>query len=402
MPSWPTTITTLGSSVRFYGLGYGHGVGMSQYGARGRAEQGQTAEQILAAYYRGSTLSTTSPTRAVRVLVLSAFRATSSSPLTIYGRGGSWGLSGTDASFPDGARLLAWRGAAGWEARVVSGTGETLHATTISGRPVLRPLEDGAYLQVFSRPSAYDTYRGTVTLILGASTVSAVNTLGLDQYLRGVVPTEMPVTWPKEALRAQVIAARSYAVRGLHPGTGSWDLYDDTRSQVYRGMEAERAASDTLIAAEPGVVLRYGDAVVKAFFFSTGGGATENNEYAFVGSSGAPGTSRVAYLRGITDRNQLGIPYDAGAPYYRWTTTRLTRDQLSAMLAKDPRTKVGSLARLDLRRRGVSGRLYQVVLYGSAGTKTVSADVFRSVYNRYKPSSALPLRSNLFGTKAIP
>ena len=72
------------------------------------------------------------------------------------------------------------------------------------------------------------------------------------------------------------------------------------------------------------------------------------------------------------------------------------------MFEKDSRTNVGDLTKLDLRRRGVSGRLYRVMLYGSAGTKTVSADVFRTVYNATKPSSALPLRSNLFDTKPIP
>jgi stage II sporulation protein D len=212
----------------------------------------------------------------------------------------------------------------------------------------------------------------------------------------------MPAGWPTQALRAQVIAARSYAVRGLNPDTGNWDVYDDTRSQVYRGIEAEKPETDALIAAEPGVVVRYSDKVIKAFFFSTGGGATENNEYVFVGSSGKPGTTKLAYLRGITDRNAYGVPFDANAPYYRWTTSTLTRDQLSAIFGKDARTKVGALTKLDLRRRGVSGRLYQVVLYGSAGTKTVSADVFRAVYNANKPSSALPLRSNMFDTRPIP
>jgi stage II sporulation protein D len=404
-PAWPTTVTTLASSVRFYGQGYGHGVGLSQHGARGRAQQGQTAEQIVAAYFKGTTLSTKSTTRAkrpVRVLVLAAFRATSSAPLVVYGRGGSWGLSGTNLAFPPNARLLAWKTTDAWKARVVSATGTTLHAATISGKPAIRPLETAAYLQVWSRPSSYDTYRGTVTLVLGSSTVNVVNTLGLDEYLRGVVPTEMPASWPAQALRAQVLAARSYAIRGLHPDTGSWDLYDDTRSQVYRGIEAEQPETDALIAAEPGVVIRSGDSTIKAFFFSTGGGATENNEYVFVGASGTPGTSRLAYLRGITDRNAAGVPFDASAPYYRWATSTLTRDQLAAMFAKDPRTNVGALTKLDLRRRGVSGRLYQVVLYGSAGTKTVSADVFRSVYNARKPSTAQPLRSNLFDSKPIP
>jgi stage II sporulation protein D len=264
----------------------------------------------------------------------------------------------------------------------------------------MRPLEPTTYLQVDSRTSSYDTYRGSLRLILGPSSVGVVNHLGLDQYLRGVVPVEMPVTWPREALRAQVIAARSYAVKELNSDTGTYDMFDDTRSQLYRGIEAERATTDELIAAEPGAVIRYGDKIIKAFFFSTGGGATENNEYVFVGSSGKPGTP-VKWLRGITDRNPFGVPYDATAPRFDWTTSTLTRSQLSTMFGKDSRTRVGSLTKLDLRRRGVSGRLYQVVLYGSSGTKTVSADVFRSVYNAYRPSSALPLRSNMFDTRPI-
>jgi SpoIID/LytB domain protein len=409
-PAWPTTVTTLGSSVRFYGQGYGHGVGMSQYGARGRALAGQKAEQILAAYFKGALPSTTSPTREVRVLVLNAYVAPLTSPLVLYGRGGTWGLSGTDIVFPAGAKLQAWRTTkkvdggttTTWRATITGTGGATLYSAVVSGKLVMSPLQPATSLQVYSRPSSYDTYRGNIRLVLGASSVNVVNDVPLDQYLRGVVPAEMPASWPKEALRAQIIAARSYAVKCLNPGTGTFDMFDDTRSQVYRGIEAERTNTNALIAAEPGAVIKSGTAVIKAFFFSTGGGATENNEYAFVGSSGTPGTVKVAYLRGIIDRSQFGIPYDAGSPYYRWSTTSLTRDQLSAMFAKDSRTNVGSLTRLDLRRRGVSGRLYQVVLYGSGGSKTVSADVFRSVYNTYKPSTAAVLRSNLFDTRPIP
>ena len=101
-PAWPTTVTTLGTSVRFYGLGYGHGVGMSQYGAKGRAEAGQTAPQILAAYFRGAAPSRTTPTRAIRVLVLNAFTAPSAAPLVLVGRGGTWGLTGTGPGLPRG------------------------------------------------------------------------------------------------------------------------------------------------------------------------------------------------------------------------------------------------------------------------------------------------------------
>ena len=271
----------------------------------------------------------------------------------------------------------------------------------IKGKPVVAPAEAATTLRLVSKGSTYDVYRGSFTLVLGPGSMAVVNTVGLDSYLRGVVPVEMPSSWPVEALRAQAIAARSYAVRHLHPTTGTYDVYDDTRSQVYRGILAERTTTDAVLAANPGMVIRANGTVVNAFFFSTGGGATENNEYAFVGASGAVGTA-VAYLRGITDRSTAGVAFDAAAPFYRWSTTTLTRDQLSAIFAADAGTAVGRLTRLDLRRRGVSGRLYAVVLIGSSGSKTVSADVFRAVYNAGRPAGSPMLRSNLFGTVPIP
>jgi stage II sporulation protein D len=227
-----------------------------------------------------------------------------------------------------------------------------------------------------------------------------VNTVGMDDYLRGVVPVEMPSTWPTQALRAQAIAARSYAAYHLRP-TKKWDVYDDTRSQVYHGTKGEMATTNAVIATDAGKVLLSNGAFVNAVFHSTGGGGTENSEYVFVSSTGTPGT-KIAYLRGVRDQPATGLPYDHASPWFSWSTTALTRAQVSAMFAKDARTAVGDLQRLDLRRRGVSGRLYQVVLYGSTGTKTVSADTFRSVYNAYRPSGSAMLRSNLFGTSPLP
>jgi stage II sporulation protein D len=396
--------------VRFYGKGYGHGVGMSQYGARGRALAGQTAEQILAAYFKGAVIDTISPDRQVRVLVLAGYPATSSAPLVIRGRGGAWAISTSTAVFPAGATLRAWRttttvngvSTTAWKAKVVAADGSTvLYAGTVSGKPVVSPVDAGAYLQLDSKPSSYDTYRGTLALVLKPSSVAVVNILGLDAYLRGAVPVEMPSTWPTQALRAQAIAARSYAARRLHPTTGTFDLYDDTRSQVYRGIEAEKASTDAVIAADPGRVIRVDGTIVNAFYFSTGGGATESNEHVFVGAGGAVG-SAVAYLRAVIDRSGQGIPFDADAPFYTWSTSTLTRDQLTAMFKGDTRTNVGSLLQLDLRKRGPGGRLRAVVLIGSAGTKTVSADIFRSVYNARRPAGTLPLRSNLFATWRLP
>jgi stage II sporulation protein D len=212
----------------------------------------------------------------------------------------------------------------------------------------------------------------------------------------------MPPSWPAEALRAQAIAARSYAAARLHPGTGTFDLYDDTRSQVYRGVEAEAAATNAAIEATSGVVLKSGSAIANAMFHSTGGGATEHNENVFVSATGAIVASPVSYLRGSTDRRPDGTAWDDGAPLATWKTATYTIAELSLILGRDARTNGGTLQRLDLSRRGVSGRLISVGLVGSAGAKRVSGDVFRSVFNAGRPAGQPELRSTLFDTRPIP
>jgi hypothetical protein len=110
----------------------------------------------------------------------------------------------------------------------------------------------------------------------------------------------------------------------------------------------------------------------------------------------------VSYLRGSTDRAADATSYDAAAPYATWATRTYTAAQLSAWFAADSRTNVGTLTALDLRNRGVSGRLISVTLIGTAGTKKVSGEVFRSIFNAGRPVGDPMLRSTLFGTAPIP
>jgi len=409
-PSWPTTTTTLDDTVQLYGRGYGHGVGLNQYGARGRALGGESADEILAAYFTGSTTATTSPTRNVRVRLMTGFKARSSSPLRIYGRGGEWEIKGIDGTYPADAQARIWRvrkvvngvTTTFWRLRVYAPDGTRLLSIKVTRAVVLRPVSDTTVLQLFSKPSAYDTYRGRLKVFLKTSTVKVVNHVPLDDYLRGVVPVEMPASWPGAALQAQTVSARSYAARRLHPGRGSFDLYDDSRSQVYRGIKAERPTTDAAVAATAGEILMSGTSVVNAFYHSTGGGATEDNEYAWVSSSGKLVAGPVSYLRGVEDVAPDGTPYDADAPRYAWTTNPISRETLSAMMGSDPRTDVGDLLRLNLTHRGVSGRLYRIKLVGSEGKKVVSADVFRAVYNAHRPAGTRALLSNLFNLSPLP
>jgi stage II sporulation protein D len=412
IPTPTPGLTVLGASVTFFGRGYGHGVGLSQYGARGRAVAGEDAATILAHYYRGTTLGSVSAASRIRVLVLSRWRASSAVPLVVYGRLGGWAIDGIAATFPVNARLrvspTTTTSSTGtrtrWRIRITSSSGSILYDGAKPATLVVRATAGNGRLQLWSKSSAYDQYRGALRIITSATvpTVTVVNELPLEQYLRGVVSAEMPYTWPAAALEAQAVAARSYAARRLRPGVSYYDVPDDSSSQVYRGVLGERASTNSILAAHPGVVLRSGSSIANTLFHSTGGGATENNENVYVSATGAKVAGVVSYLRGSGDRAPDGTAYDAAAPYATWATRTYTRVQLSAWFAADPRTNVGTLTALDLRVRGVSGRLISVTLVGSAGTRKVSGDVFRAVFNAGRPPGDPMLRSTLFGTAPIP
>ena len=413
----PTTqVTTLGTSVTFHGRGAGHGVGLSQYGARGRAKAGETATQILAAYYRTARRATTDPDQLVRVLLLDGAPATPDDPLVVHGRGGPWTVDDVEGTLPAGAELRVWQPdlaladvpPPGPQLEILDAAGATLVAATPApAKVVARPADPATRLQLDTKGPAHDTYRGALKVVLTGPTARVVNRVGLDDYVRGVLPAEMPSGWPGAALRAQAIAARSYAVRRLHPDSGAFDLFDDGRTQVYLGVDVETDRTNAIIDGDPGAILVKGkhDRAINAFYHSTGGGATENNEYAFVGPSGAVTASPVRYLRGFRDVAADGTPFDAASPYASWKTAKLTRAQLSSIFSKDARTNVGALRKLDLTHRGVSGRLYRVTLIGTKGSRTVSrtvsANVFVSVYNAGRPAGSAPLRSTLFNTKPI-
>jgi stage II sporulation protein D len=140
-----------------------------------------------------------------------------------------------------------------------------------------------------------------------AGAFDLVNVVGLDDYLLGVVPREMPASWGDDslaALVAQAVAARSYALATLKP-TANYDLFDDDRSQVYGGVAAEDPRTTRAVQSTRGTVLTYDGAVITAFFFSTSGGRTEDVQNVFR-SGPRP------YLVSVPD------PYDRISPYHDW------------------------------------------------------------------------------------
>jgi stage II sporulation protein D len=216
--------------------------------------------------------------------------------------------------------------------------------------------------------------------------------VGIDDYVQGVVPAEMVPSWPLEALKAQAVAARSYGAARIKT-TGYYDVVPTSTNQVYGGVSGEYAKTNTATQSTAGVVLWYGDKLANAYFFDTAGGATENSEYAWPTTGGSPGTA-VAYLRGIQDKDANGVPYDISSASYSWSSAQFSMSQLSSIYKKDSRTNVGTITNLAFSR-GVSGRIYKVVLTGTAGTKTVNGATFKNIYNNNKLAGAA-LKSTLY------
>jgi stage II sporulation protein D len=210
-------------------------------------------------------------------------------------------------------------------------------------------------------------YRGNFELRPGTSGgVTAVNAASIDDYVQGVVPGEMPSLWPDEALKAQAVAARSYAL-ATDAGGDVFDQYPDTRSQVYYGVSHEQVSTNNAVRATSGEVVKYGGVTIPAFFFSTSGGETENIENVWYGSAPRP------YLKGVED------PYDGIAPRHRWTFTFTTRQVQSRLRGYVK----GKFRGLKVLRRGFSPRVISADVLGSRGRSRINGTTLRQRLGLY-------------------
>jgi stage II sporulation protein D len=292
------------------GRGWGHGVGMSQWGAEGYARHGWDYRRILGHYYPTTRLTVAHP-RPVRVLLgekRAKVRIGSSAPFVV-----------TDAR------------------------GKTLHlpARAVVVGPKLKLKKKTLVPPLRFRPGAqpltYELagYRGDLVVRKRPGGLMVVNELPLDRYLRGVVPWEVPKGWHAAAYRAQAVAARSYTLATLHP-RGVFDLYPDVRDQMYGGIRAERPQTNLALGDTAGQVLTWHGRVIAAFYFSTSGGQTSSVHDAW------PRARQVPYLVSVRD------PYDYISPHHVWPTQVLT---------------AGAIA----RKLGVSGLRDLVLVHNSSG-----------------------------------
>jgi stage II sporulation protein D len=351
-------VAPAGSGALFVisGHGWGHGVGMGQWGAQGYALQGYTYDQILAAYYPGTTPGQTSAT-SIRVLLASGKKS-----LTIS--------SGRPYTVEDG-----------------NGIDHTLAAGKMTLTPSLELAVDGGPPQALAPPLTFSpagsskltlgrTYRGQIVVDVLSGKLQAINVLPLEQYLYGVVPAEMPSTWLSAALDAQAVAARSYALASRR-AAAPFDVYADTRSQMYLGVSAEKPATTAAVDETAGEVLLYAGHVATTFFSSSTGGWTQSAADAF-GGAGKP------YLPSVRD------PYDGISPYHNWGPVAVTAKTLGKALGVPGRILDATVARNSSRR--VKTLKVTSLSHGEQGTTSVSGST---------TASALALRSTWFSVGVL-
>jgi stage II sporulation protein D len=372
------------TDIKVCGSGNGHGVGLSQYGAYGRAKAGQGYARIVKSYYRGVALKK-ADNPPVGVLL------------------GSKSLSDSHRVVvrPESkARLVNLK----TKGSVALGPG-AYAVRYLKDRNLYRVVDlsrkkaVGAYRgplifrRVSGSPLKYGKklYRGVFMVRASKSRVLLVNRLRMEAYLRGVVPREMPSSWHPEALKSQAVAARSYARAARR--SGAFNFYADTRDQVYGGRSAETAATNRAVRATARIHAVYDGKPITAFFHSSGGGYTESSAYVF---SASP------YLKAVRDVDGSGRPFErrVNSPWTSWKGT----------LDSDGSRKlgIGNLQRVRVLSRSRSGRALKIEVTGTNGKKTISGQydiryalktngLTRADGSRY-PSGILPSARVKFGS----
>ena len=351
--TWPVPTH---ATITIRGHGYGHGHGMSQYGAEGAAREGLGYRQIVQFYYPGTDWGVAKG----RVSVL--ITADTSDDLVVAARPG---LTVRDTAGGDRVELPR-NGATRWMVAVGSdGVNRVSYRTQrwhrwkeLRGQGEFYAAGDPVTLVT---PTGERAYRGRLRVgVTSSGERVTVNDLALDNYLKGVVPLEIPASWHADAVRAQAVAARTYAAyERRHPQSSAYQICDTGSCQVYGGYDAEYPASDQAVdATAHRVLLSGGDPAFTQFGSSSGG-------WTAAGS--------VSYLPAQAD------PYDgwSGNPVHSWST------RVSDATLEQAWPAVGDLRRITVTGRDGhgdwGGRVGSVVLSGTGGRVTVSGDTFRSV-----------------------
>jgi len=320
------------------GGGFGHGIGMSAYGAYGMAKHGWSYKKILRHYYQQTRIRELRKSHTVRVLL-----NIDSGNAFFSGAKKACGLKLTQ-SRTYAARLK------GSKVILIRPSGKKL---ADCGRR-LRTENDGKVIF-----KGIGRYRGGVEVVPSDSpgALNVVSAVSVNDYVKGVIPNESIPSWPMEALRAQAVASRSFALTGGVDGKG-FDLYNDTRSQVYGSLDTEYDRTNRAASQTSNEVVSYKGEVALTVFSASSGGHTENVENVWFGEP-------IPYLKGVKD------PYDDVSPYHRWSYDFSNSSIASALGV------MGRLKNVKITQYGVSKRVIWARFYGTGGMTKVRGDTLQ-------------------------
>lgn len=248
----------------------------------------------------------------------------------------------------------------------------------VAGQPAglfWRPPDEGPWEVARRR------YRGRLELRAAAGRVLVVNAVGLEEYVAATVGGEMPASWPEQALRAQAVATRTYALHQRARRAGEpWDLRATEQSQVYRGIEAETGSTRRATEATRGEILTHGGRPILAAFHSTSGGRTAS-------ASEVWGQS-LPYL------GSIDVEHEEDAPYTYWRTV-FPAETLTGVIAALG-AELGPVAALEVDARTESGRVERIVARGRSQLRVFAGERLRALVE------SLGLRSTLFDIRSTP
>ncbi|HOQ53404.1 MAG TPA: SpoIID/LytB domain-containing protein [Micropruina sp.] len=368
-----TAVRPLNGYLVVTGAGWGHGKGMSQYGAYGAADAGLSHEKILSFYYPGTTLKKLAGGTTLRVWIT----ADNDKTLNVVPSAGQRvrDAAGHTYTLPTGSKYRQWRIKRSGSKRVLqylnSKSAWVTRTTTLTTTRVWSIDNPSRGLVTVRLPGGRNRdYRGKLALRFFGSGARTVNTVTMESYLRGVVPREMPTSWHAEAVQAQAVAARSYAARFQRSPQGSvYDLCDTAACQVYGGQDDETSGGNAAVAATANRVVTYRGAVALTMFSSSNGGHSADG--------GLP------YLVAKAD------PYDGRMHNQAWSIF------LSAARIKSAYPSIGTLSSVRVSARDGhgwwGGRADSVVIAGSKSSLTVTGGAFKRTFG---------LKERLFGVFA--
>jgi SpoIID/LytB domain protein len=384
---------TIVPGVTFYGAGFGHSVGMSQYGANGWATGVTglklTGEQIVARYYPGTALQFVDAQRPTNRVLLSA---PSSQGRYVCGDNRYFAGSLGDLNSSGGIRVLnegannqeIARGGGGQNFQFIARGGvvevwanwDTPRLVYSGAGPVSAVALDPAQPLGFIQKAG--TYRGNIRFTNLGGTLRVINVVTYDDYVRGVLPLEMPTSWHPEALKAQAYAARTYSYTSYKGSARDYDVTDDQADQCYGGTRVEVPSSNTAVTATAGRVITYNGASIRAYFASSNGGYTLSdgcwmNNVVRSGGTWAcsPGQPYLAPVPDPADR-MVAAPVN---PRASWTVT-FTSDQMRSAVLRCGGPDIGQLQAVDVSNQvpaGV-GHPISVRVYGTAASADLRAD----------------------------